>query len=234
VNSYKILAVIPARGGSKGIPNKNIILLGNKPLITYSIEAAKKSKHITHSVVSTDSMEIADIARCAGALVPFIRPSNLAGDTALSLPVIIHATEFMEAQENVIFDIVLMLQPTTPFRTAEDIDTALEKLLTSNAAGSIISVVDVGGYHPLRMKKVVGNVLVNYIDQGYEDMRPRQHLPPVFIRNGAIYAVRRDLLIEQKSFSAGETLAYVMPHERSINIDTLSDLYLAERCLENL
>lgn len=225
INEKKVLAVIPARGGSKGIPNKNIINVNNKPLINFSIETALKSKFIDDLVVSTDSIKIAKIAEKAGAKVPFLRPKKLATDKAISLPVILHALEFMEKSNNINYDIIIMLQPTTPLRETKDIDQCLSTLIDKNV-DSVISVVNVGGYHPLRMKRIVGENLVNYIDQGFEDMRPRQELPDVYIRNGAIYVSTRKTILEDKSFSGKNTFPYVMSSEKSINLDTDDDLRL--------
>ena len=226
-NNKKILAIIPARGGSKGIPKKNIIDMNGKPLINYTIEAAIASEWLTDCIVSTDSKDISDIALNAGVDVPFLRPSNLSNDTALSFPVIQHALEYMERDDNM-YDAVVMLQPTTPLRITEDIDNALN-LLFDTDADSVISVVDVDAHHPLRMKRIVDGKLINYIDQGYEDMRPRQKLPQVYIRNGAIYATTRQSLLESSSLSGSNCRAYVMPYERSINIDTIHDLELAKQ-----
>lgn len=225
IKEKKVLAVIPARGGSKGIPNKNIINVNNKPLINFSIETALKSKFIDDLVVSTDSIKIAKIAEKAGAKVPFLRPKKLATDKAISLPVILHALEFMEKSNNINYDIIIMLQPTTPLRETKDIDQCLSTLIDKNV-DSVISVVNVGGYHPLRMKRIVGENLVNYIDQGFEDMRPRQELPDVYIRNGAIYVSTRKTILEDKSFSGKNTFPYVMSSEKSINLDTDDDLRL--------
>ena len=225
--SVKILAVIPARKGSKGVKNKNIRRLGDKPLIAHTIASGLSSKYITSLVVSTNSKEIADVAESFGAAVPFLRPENLSTDDALSLPVIQHAVCEVEQQTNCTYDYIVMLQPTSPFRTADDIDNALELLLSKNA-GSLISVVNVGGSHPLRMKRVVESRLVNYIDTGYEDMRPRQVLPDVYIRNGAIYAAKRNVIMNDDSFSSYDCLAYVMPSDRSVNIDTEVDMLVAE------
>jgi len=223
----KILAVIPARGGSKGVPGKNIIDFCGKPLIQYTIEAALNSKDLGECIVSTDSSEIASVAKSLGVLSPFKRPANLSGDEALSLDVVQHAVEFMESKNGSEYDFILMLQPTTPLRQATDIDKAIQ-LLIETRADSVISVVDVDGHHPLRMKRVVDGRLINYIDQGYEDMRPRQSLPSAYIRNGAIYAVTRDVLMNQHSFTGEDCRAYIMPSSRSINIDTLMDLELAK------
>lgn len=227
MSNKKILAVIPARGGSKGIPNKNIADVGGSPLIKYTIDAAIKSTMLTHCVVSTDSDKISDVAKSLGALVPFIRPEHLSNDTALSLPVMQHAVEFMESKQGYQYDLVIMLQPTTPLRQTSDIDNAIKLLFDTNA-DSVVSVVEVDGYHPLRMKRVVDGRLINYIDQGHEDMRPRQELPPVYIRNGAIYATIRDVLMDKDSFTGSDIRSYIMPLERSINIDTQLDLQLAK------
>ena len=223
----KILAIIPARAGSKGITNKNIVNIGGKPLIKHTIDAALKSTMLTHCIVSTDSDEIANVAKSCGALVPFKRPENLSNDKALSLPVIQHSLKFMEAKHSFQYDLVIMLQPTTPLRLTKDIDNAINILLETQS-DSVISVVEVEGHHPLRMKRVIEGRLINYIDQGHEDMRPRQDLPPVYIRNGAIYATRRDVLIENNSFIGLDSRAYIMPLERSVNIDTKEDLLLAK------
>ena len=228
--NYTVLGVIPARSGSKGIPNKNIYPILGKPLISYTIEAALNSKHLTHCVVSTDSAEIADIASRAGALIPCLRPAELATDTARSLPVVLHALEVMEERNGREYDAVVMLQPTTPLRLPADIDMALEKLFHTGA-DSVISVVNVGGMHPLRMKRMIGDRLINYIDQGYEDMRPRQELPAVFIRNGAIYAAKRSVLLEQMTFSGTDCRAYGMPAAGWNNDDTTSDILLAKHFL---
>lgn len=228
----KVLGVIPARGGSKGIPKKNIVDLAGKPLINYTIEAAQKASLLTHLVVSTDDTSIADVARAAGAPVPFMRPAELSTDTAMSLPVVLHALEAMERECACVFDAVMLLQPTAPFRTAEDIDECL-RILFDSGADSVVSVVDVDGYHPLRMKRIVAGRLINYIDQGYEDMRPRQQLPKAYIRNGSVYAVQRDVLLDQNTLVGKDARPYVMPSERSVNIDNMLDLALARLYLSN-
>lgn len=230
MKNQKILAVIPARGGSKGVKDKNIAEIGGSPLIKYTIDAAKKSNMLTHCIVSTDSEKISSVAKSCGGIVPFRRPKHLSDDGALSLPVMQHAVKFMESLHGFQYDIVIMLQPTTPLRTAEDIDNSINLLMDVNA-DSVISVVEVEGHHPLRMKRVVGGRLVNYIDQGHEDMRPRQELPPVYIRNGAIYATTRKVLMIENSFSGKDSYAYVMTHDRSINIDTYQDLLVAKSYL---
>ena len=226
----KILGVIPARGGSKGVKNKNITLLNGKPLIAYTIDAAKKSKLLTHAVVSTDNTVIASVAKKYGGDVPFMRPSNLATDSAPSAPVVAHALQFMEEHHGLTYDAIMLLQPTTPLRLASDIDRAIELWLNSDS-DSLVSVVNVGAEHPLRMKRIVGERLVNYIDQGMEDMRPRQELPAVYIRNGAIYLTSRELFVATKSLVGEDVVPYIMPEERSVNIDASKDLFYADYLL---
>ena len=224
----KTLAVIPARGGSKSIPRKNIVPVGGRPLIAYTIDAALQASEIADVVVSTDDAEIAEVCATLGLPAPFMRPAELSHDLAPSLPVVKHALEWAEGSEAVRYDAVILLQPTTPFRTAGDIDTTL-RMLRDSTADSVISVVDVGAAHPFRMKRIVpGNRLVNYIDQGFEDMRPRQLLPPVYLRSGAIYASRRDVVMTQGRMVGDECLAYVIPAERALNIDSPQDLLLAQ------
>jgi len=225
MKKYKILGVIPARAGSKGIKNKNIIDFGGHPLIKYTIDSAIGSKMITDCIVSTDSKEIALLSESFGMDCPFIRPKHLSDDRSQSLPVIEHALSFMEKKNHIVYDAIIMLQPTTPLRSSEDIDKALTVLMDTKS-DSVISVVEVEGNHPLRMKRIVNNRLINYIDQGYEDMRPRQDLPPAYIRNGAIYATLRSVLVNEKSFSGQNSYPFIMSKGKSINIDSISDLQL--------
>jgi CMP-N,N'-diacetyllegionaminic acid synthase len=227
----KILAIIPARGGSKGIPKKNIIKINNTPLIGYTIDAALASRYITDVVVSTDDNEIAKISKKLGANVPFIRPELLALDDSESTPVIQHALLFMEKSKNIIYDAVLMLQPTSPLRTSKHIEDSIE-LFKSNKCDSVVSVVSVGGNHPFRMKRLIDNRLINYIDQGFWDMRPRQSLPDVYIRNGAIYLISRNVFMQQQQLIGNKCLGYVMSDSESANIDTPIDLKIAELLLK--
>ena len=230
----RILGVIPARGGSKGVPGKNIRPILGKPLIAYTIETGLKSRLVTDVVVTTDSEEIQAIALNYGAECPFLRPNELATDTALAVPTIQHAVKEMEERLDVIFDYIIMLQPTSPLKTAEDIDGALERLIDENADG-IISVVDVDNNHPMKMKKFLGNdgrsgQLVDYEKPPYENC-PRQHLPPVYIVNGALYATKRDVFMNENTFQGKHCLGHVMSPDRSVNIDTEFDFLLAEKIL---
>ena len=228
-----ILAVIPARGGSKGIPRKNIVKINDRPLIDYTIQAALQVSRINDVVVSTEDKEISTISKELGAQVPFIRSDHLATNQMQSAPVIIDTLNQMERLKSIKYDAVLMLQPTSPLRTSKHIDEALD-LFFSQECDSVVSVVSVGGTHPFRMKRLVGNQLVNYIDQGFWDMRPRQALPPAYIRNGSIYLIKRDVLIKEEQLIGKKCLGMVMSDEESINIDTPLDLKLAELLLEEV
>ena len=225
----RVLGVIPARGGSKTIPRKNIRDLLGIPLIAYTIREALKAKTLTRLIVSSEDSEILAVARKYGAETPFVRPRELATDDSLTIDVVIHAITTVEEQEGTKYNYVVVLQPTTPLRTAEDIDTAVMKLIESGA-DSVISIVNVGAIHPYRMKTIVNGLLVDYADEEIENM-PRQKLPPVYIRNGSIYATKRDVLVEERTFKGKTCIPYEMPEERSVNIDNKFDLMLAESLL---
>lgn len=228
----KILAVIPARGGSKGVLKKNIRPLGGLPLIVHSIQACQGAQLLDSYIVTTDDEEIAAVAKAAGAPVPFVRPAALATDSAKAIPVIQHALTFMEEANHTTYDAVMMLQPTTPFRTAEDIDNAI-RILMETGADSVISVVDVEGHHPARMKFLEGDRLVDPdFCEAYEN-QPRQELRPMYIRNGAIYLTRRDVLMSG-SFKGKDCRALVMEAERSVNIDNMRDFEYAAFLLSQL
>lgn len=226
----KVLAVIPARGGSKGMPDKNILPLHGKPLIAYSIESAKQSKLISRLIVSTDSHRIAEVAKSYGAEVPFMRPAELATDEALSADVVKHALKQMQSQLNIEFEYALLLQPTTPFRSAHDIDSALQQLFESRSE-SVVSIVSVGAHHPARMYYLTENKLASVMDEGTL-MKPRQSLTPVYIRSGDIYACKTRWLFETGTMMGMNSLPYVIAPEKAINIDSRRDLLLAEKLLE--
>lgn len=229
-----VLAVIPARGGSKSIFQKNIVDLDGKPLIAYTIAAAHCSQMIDDLIVSTDCSHIAAIAREYGADVPFIRPSELSTDAADSLGVVLHALTFMEKKIKTTYDVVIMLQPTTPFRKASWIDHALSRLAETDL-DSIVSVVDVGANHPFRMYTINSNQeLVSLVDSGMDPMMPRQYLPPVYIRSGDIYATRRSCLLGQKSLIGSRSGGLIIEPELSVNIDEPLDLVIARLMLQQL
>ena len=214
----KTLGIIPARAGSKGIPGKNICPVANRPLIAYTIDAAKESKLLTDFIVSTDDDKIAEVARNEGAEV-LMRPPELAADDTPMVPVIKHAL----LQKP--YDFVVVLQPTTPLRQGSDIDTALQ-ILFSTGADSVVSVYQVDDHHPARMYRLVDEQLVPYDKE--PAARLRQFLPPVYHRNGAVYACRAALVWEQDTLLGPDLRPYIMPRERSVNIDDRLDLALAD------
>lgn len=226
-----ILGVIPARGGSKGVPRKNVFPLGGKPLIGHSIESAKKAKGLTHLMVSTDDAEIARVSNEFGLPVPFLRPALLATDNALSVDVMKHAVTKMESLHQIKFDYLVLLQPTTPFRQPEDIDQAI-RLLIEFSCDTIVSLVDVGANHPARMYQMSSDRrMLPIIDEGTK-MAPRQDLPPVYIRSGDVYACRRDVPFQYNSLLGPDTRGFAIPASRAVNIDTLRDLQIAEFLFE--
>lgn len=230
--AHKILAVIPARGGSKGVVHKNIRPIGGKPLIAYTIETALAARHLLHrTIVSTDDPDIAAVARDHGADVPFLRPAELAGDQVPMLPVLQHAVKFIEAQDGIRLDWVLLLQPTAPLRALEDIEASL-KVAFQNDGDSVISVVQIFAEHPILMKRIVDNRLLPYCVEEQEGTRRQDYQPPAYMRNGAIYLTRRDVLIEKNSIWGQVIRPYKMPAERSVNIDSELDLKLIELIMQ--
>jgi len=228
----KILAVIPARGGSKGVVRKNIRSICGKPLIAFTIETALAARHhLFRTIVSTDDSEIAAVARDHGADVPFLRPAELAGDKVPTLPVLQHAVNFIEAQDDIKLDWVLLLQPTAPLRVLEDIEASLT-VASQNKCDSVISVVQVFAEHPILMKRIEDNRLLPYCIEEKEGTRRQDYQPPAYMRNGAIYLTRRDILMDKNSIWGEFIRPYVMPPERSISIDSELDLKLVELILQ--
>lgn len=211
------------------MPRKNIAPVAGKPLIAWTLEAARASRHVTRLIVSTDDEEIGAVARAHGAELPFVRPAELARDDTPSMAVIEHAIRRMDEDEGFRPDYVLLLQPTSPLRTTADIDGAVA-LAAERRAESVVSVAPAAD-HPYWTKRITTEgVLEDYFPQS-EGITRRQDLPPAFSLNGAIYLTRRDLLVERGSFYSKGTYAYVMPPERSLDIDTPWDLRIAELML---
>ncbi len=227
----RVLGIVTARGGSKGIPRKNTTLVAGKPLIAYTAEAALAAKHLSRVVLSTDDEEIASVGRACGLEVPFMRPDELARDDTPSLPVVQDVVRKLEVAGDK-FDAVFTLQPTNPLRLASDIDGAVE-LLERSGADSVISFVDVGERHPARMKFIdsEGRVIDPPFAESFEGQR-RQDLPPLYLRDGSVYVTRRDVLMNENSFKGNDCRAWLMPTERACNIDAPFDLFLVECMLE--
>ena len=226
----RIVAVIPARSGSKGIPNKNIIDLSGKPLIAYTIEAALRSKSIHRLLTSTDDEKIAEIARLYGAEVPFIRPAELAKDDTSGLLVVQHAIRYIEENEDFKVDVVVILQPTSPLRLARHIDVTVEKLLRTGADSAV--TVSPVRHHPSWCWYAEKDQLHPFSREGLSVSR-RQDLPNIYGLNGAVYAVRRDVLFEQNSIFGRDVRGIIMPYEDSIDVDDYFDLFTAEMVLKH-
>ena len=220
----KFLAIIPARSGSKSIPNKNIMSICGKPLIAYTIDAGKKSKYIDEIIVSTDSEIIKVIAQQYGVKVPFLRPEELSKDTSKSIDVVLHVLNFYK-KNHVSFDYVILLQPTSPLRTFEHLDNAIEKLIESKST-SLVSVCEVDE-NPVLMRRIENGKLKEVISFEGTNLR-RQDLPTFYIFNGALYINSNDMLTNQKKFVDENTVPYVMDKESSIDIDTMLDARLVE------
>lgn len=223
----KILALIPARGGSKGLPGKNIKEIAGKPLIVWTIQTALQSNWLDKIIVSTDNETIASVSREAGAEVPFMRPKHLANDKAKVIDVVLHAIDWFESQgEN--YDLLLLLQPTSPLRTVQDIENAIQ-LLFEKQAKAIISVCE--NEHPPYWSNTLpaDHSMKNFIN--FDAIKNRQELPTFYRLNGAIYLSEIDYLKQNKGFWGSQTYAYVMPKERSVDIDSLLDFKLAELLL---
>ena len=220
----KTFALIPARGGSKGIPRKNIKLIAGKPLIAWTIEAALRSSLLSAVVVSTDDPEIADVARRAGAQVPFMRPAELAQDQTPGLDPVLHALDQLPQ-----FDSVLLLQPTSPLRTTDDIDACLQ-LAFLHKAPSVVSVSEADPHPYWTYRVTEGQALTRFVDS--EPVARRQDLPQAFALNGALYFAEVNWLRRSGAMLGPETLAYVMPKERSVDLDTPLDWKFAELLLK--
>lgn len=223
----KILAIIPARSGSKRLPRKNILNLAGKPVIAWSIDAAKNSSYLSEVVVTTDSLEIKKIAEDYGASVPFIRPENLSNDTASSFDVVKHCIEYYQTQLNKTFDYIILLQPTSPLRTSKDIDCSIELLFKKNA-DAIVSLCEVE--HSPLWTNTIDNTLSfdSFLRDDVKNKRS-QDLPIYYRLNGAIYICKTSELLKQKTFFFEKnSFAYLMDKEKSIDIDTLIDFKLAE------
>lgn len=223
-NGKKILAVIPARGGSKGIPYKNIVDAGGKPLIAWTIQEAKKSKYIDKLILSSEDAKIIETALKYGCEVPFVRPAELSKDETPGVDPVLHALNFFNGQ----YDYIVLLQPTSPLRTAEDIDKCIENCIV-NRSNSCVSVKE-AKEHPYLMYTIENKLLSPFIKEKKKVDR-RQDLPPVYILNGAVYVTNCEWLLINKKFVDENTIAYLMPAERSIDIDTKDDLKFMEYLL---
>ena len=234
----EILAIIPGRGGSKGVPGKNIKMLLGKPLIAWTIEEAKKSKYLTRIMVSTDSQEIADIAKQYGAEVPFLRPVEISGDLATDVEFLLHALDFLKEKENYEPEIILRLPPTSPLRTAAHIDEGIQKLIDTPEADAVRPMTEVPK-HPYKFWKISADerFIEPFLDKNFTGIdepynMPRQSLPKVYVHSGAMDVMRLKTIRGMKSTSGKKLAYFYMRPEDSVNIDNELDFKLAENILK--
>ncbi len=222
-----VLGLIPARGGSKGIARKNVRPLCGKPLLQYTVEAARAAKHLSHIALSTDDEGIARVGRNCGVDVPFLRPVELAQDSTPTLPVVQHALRWFEEHAR-FFDAVCLLQPTNPLRRATDIDRCIE-LLEETGADSVISVLAVPSeYNPHWVYFQAADGSLSLSTGERTPISRRQELPPAFHRDGSVYVTRRDVVLNAGSLYGNRTIGYVVTPDASVNIDDQDDWDRAE------
>jgi CMP-N-acetylneuraminic acid synthetase len=229
----RILGIIPARGGSKRVPGKNIRPLAGKPLIAWTIETALASTLLDKVIVSTDAPEIAEIARSYGAEVPFLRPAELAQDDTPDRPVYQHAIEWLAKEQDFCPDLVVWLRPTVPLRLPLDIDEAVKTLRSTQ--GSSVRSVSAVEHHPYWMKTLSGENKLAPLIPGADEYNyyQRQLLPPVYRLNGAVEVTRYEHIMHSDKLYGDDMRGYVMPPERSIDIDTEEDIALITYLLES-
>lgn len=229
---FKILGITLARGGSKGIKNKNIVLLNSKPLIYYTIKEALKSKYLTDYIISTDSKKILNIAKKYKANVPFLRPSNLARDKSSSVLSLQHAVEFMEKKTLFKYDYIVELMCTNPLKNVIDIDSCIKKIIFKKA-DSVIAVNQIEDHHPARIKKIVNGKIKNFNVKEIPESRRQDLKPKAYVRSGSIYALKRDYLMKKnRRYGSNKSYAYILPNERAINIDDKFTLMVAKMMLK--
>jgi CMP-N,N'-diacetyllegionaminic acid synthase len=222
LKSEPLTAIIPARGGSKGIPGKNLYRIGGDTLLERSIKLATNSPRVDRAVVTTDDPEMLELARALGAAPPFLRPAELATDEANAVDAIVHLVETLPVETGY----VLLLQPTTPLRTLADIEDICRSFEEAQEARAIVSLVRHEAPHPDKIQKLEDGYVQSYL--GTSSSRPRQAMREVYALNGAFYLTHRDTLVSERSFMPERTLPYLMPPERSINLDTPFDLEVLE------
>jgi len=232
INGKRLLALIPARGGSKRLPRKNVLDLSGKPLIAWTIEAARNSKYVDNVVVSTDDEQISTISRDYGAIVPFKRPTELSSDDAKSIDVVLHTIQTLHAQEDD-YDYLILLQPTSPLRQAIDIDLSVEQLIR-DGLDAVISVCE-NEHHPFWSNTLPADRdMSNFLNPSIRNKRS-QDLPTYYRVNGAIYLCNINKIIDEKDlFLKNKCHAYIMDNINSVDIDTEIDFLLASQIIDLL
>ena len=222
-----ILCIILARSGSKSVKNKNIKLLNNHPLIAYTICSAIRSRLFSHIIVSTDSKKIKKISQKYGAEVPFLRPKSLSKDSSRAVDALYHALIFCEKKFKVKYDYIVELMCTNPFKTSFDIKKVVSKQIRSKA-DSVIAVTKLEDHHPIRIKKIVNKRIKNFCLKEIPETNRQDLKPDAYIRCGSIYSMRRDMLLKKVRYGTMNSLAYVMPRKRVVNIDEQLDFDFAD------
>lgn len=225
----KILAFIPARGGSKRIPKKNLKLLNGKPLIAYTIEAARKSRLVNRIIVSTDSEEIASVSKQYGAEVPFMRPENISQSHSTEMQFFEHALDWLEKNENYTTDLIVLLYPTSPFRKPESIDRAVEEMMKNTGADSLRSVT-LCSEHPYKMWVIEDGRLQPFVKGGDKNLHTLSYqlLPTVYIQNASIYITKPETIRNKKNPTGDLIVPFIMDEQESIDVNTPLDFELAE------
>ena len=229
INSKRVIAIIPARGGSKGLPGKNIKEMAGKPLIAWPISAALSSKYVDEVIVTTDDQVIADISEKFGAKIPWLRPNVLASDNAKRIDVIEHAIKNTDP-----FDILVYLEPTSPLTEAIDIDEALELLINQNIGESIVGVSESGCAHPTYSLKVRNGLLSPYVLKSFDELKiNRQDIDESFFFDGTLYISYVETLLNYREFYHEKTLGYLAPKWKSFEIDDIDDFRIVECIIKN-
>lgn len=226
MNNLRVLGIITARGGSKSIPRKNIKELAGKPLIAYTIEAARASKLLTRCIVSTDDEEIAAISKQYSGEVPFLRPAEISGDKSTSIEAVQHALNWLKENASEEYDAVLILQPTSPLRTTEDIDGCIQKMIDTGA-DSVMGMVELTDFAPKKLKRVENDIILPLFEDEGGQSAMRQDLGRVYKRNAALYLTRVSWIWQNNLFG-NVSRPFVMPEERSVDINKPIDFDLAE------
>ena len=231
INGKKVLGVTLARGGSKGIPKKNIYKINDRPLIAYTIEECLKSEYIDKYIVSTDCSEIAQVALDYGAEVPFIRPENLANDSASSAAALIHAVKWVNKEGGDNYELVIEAMVTNPLKKAIHIDQCIE-LMTKKNLPYCVAVQEIHDHHPARVKYLKNGIMQDFIPEVLESRR-QDLKPQAYIRAGSIYCMTSEALLSTNArYGKNNTAAYILPDEYVVNIDEPTDMYLAKILLE--
>ncbi len=228
IEKKKILAIIPARGGSKGLPGKNIKPLLGKPLIAWTIEQAKQSKYIDEIFVSTESSEIAKISDTFGVHVPILRPDKLAEDGSKSIDVIEHVIEYF-GTNTMFFDLVVLLEPTSPLRESQDIDNAILRLINTKDAESIVGVCKSESAHP-SFSVIIENGFIKPYEKDYNTLR-RQEIKDIYFFEGSLYLSYTASLKQRRTFYHEKTIPYIVPKWKSYEVDDLIDWIIIEALL---